>query len=590
WAPLAKKVCLQAETSTGTRLYPLSRDICGYWQGKVKAGPGTRYFYLLDGKLKTADPASFRQPEGVFGPSETISLQDFAWGDSSWKVPPLKEFVIYELHAGTFGSGRGFSSVTEKLKYLKELGINAVQLMPVSQFSGDRNWGYDGVFPFAVQDTYGGPRQLQRLVNAAHSRGLAVILDVVYNHLGPEGSHFPQFGPYFTSAYQTPWGKALNFDGPWSREVRNYFIQNALFWFRYYHIDALRLDAVHGIFDFSAKHFLAELSEAVKKYCLINRRTHYLIAESDRNDSALIRENDEGGYGIHAQWNDDFHHSLHACLTGEREGYYADFGELSHIKKAMEEGYCYDGCYSRYRKRNHGNSSRGLGGHKFIVFAQNHDQVGNRMLGERLINLVCFEAAKLAAAMVILSPFIPLIFMGEEYGEQNPFLYFTSHRDPELARAAAQGREEEFSAFRWKGAPPHPQDTATFNRSRVRGCQPENERHQVMLGYYQALIALRKQNPALRNPDLKSCRVAVDEKTGVLVARRRKGSQVMAAVASFNKEETAAGLKLGTGAFEKVFCSADKKWMGPGGLLPSLIQSGNYRLAGYSFTLYQGNH
>ncbi len=579
WAPLAKEVCLQIEDDRGITRYPLYKNLYGYWQTSLAINSKTRYFYILDGKHKRADPASFWQPKGVFGPSATVDLANFGWEDRNWGVFPLKDFCIYELHVGTFSRQGTFLALINQLGYLKELGINAIELMPVSQFSGDRNWGYDGVFPFAVQNTYGGPETLQQLVNAAHCRGLAVILDVVYNHLGPEGNYFPQFGPYFTPAYRTAWGKAINFDGPHSREVRNFFIQNALFWLKYFHVDALRLDAVHGIFDFSANHFLSELAQAVRNYCLVHKKTHYLIAESDLNDSTIIRERDERGYGLHAQWNDDYHHSIHACITKEKDGYYADFGKLAHIKKTLEHGYCYDGTYSLYRKRLHGNSARGLKNHKFIAFIQNHDQVGNRMLGERLTSLASFEACKLAAAMVILSPFIPLLFMGEEYGETSPFFYFTSHRDKKLGQAIARGRAKEFSSFRWKGSPPHPQHRKTFHRSKLKG--PVSRQDQIMLDYYKALIALRKK----MRP--KNFKVEVNEEKKILFMQA-KTEPLMLAIASFNPKQAEVFVNFPK-TFKKAFCSSEQKWGGPGSSIPSSTgEKKAFNLKGYSYNLYTG--
>ncbi len=580
WAPLVKNVSLKLHLGRDTKLYPMSRDLHGYWETSIKAGP-SKYYYILDSKLKRADPASFWQPEGVFGPSKTIDLKDFKWDDLKWRPPPLKDLIIYELHTGTFSPKGDLPSIIERFSYLKELGINAVELMPAAQFSGSRNWGYDGVFPFAVHDTYGGPRELQHLVNEAHLQGMAVILDVVYNHLGPEGNYFSQFAPYFTTAYNTAWGEAVNFDGPGSREVRNFFIYNALFWFKYFHIDALRLDAVHGIFDFSATHFLEQLAGEVKRYCSLNKKTHYLIAESDLNNSHIVREKDEGGYGIHAQWNDDFHHSLHACLTGERDGYYADFGKVAHIKKALEEGYCYDGNYSPYRKRLHGNSSRGLKGDKFITYIQNHDQVGNRMLGERLSVLVPFEAYKLAAAMVILSHCIPLLFMGEEYGETKPFLYFTSHKDPDLARAVARGRADEFSGFSWKGRPPNPQHIQTFMDSKPAG--PGDRRQKLLLGYYKALISFRKKNLGGTSP----MKVSFFDESSKILVFAPLGKPSLLYISSFNGKDVQAPLSI-SGTFENIFCSSEKKWGGPGNSLPSRIGGKTtYTIRGHSLNIYR---
>jgi maltooligosyltrehalose trehalohydrolase len=396
-----------------------AKETAGYWQLTVPdIQPGTRYFFQLDGSVTRPDPASNFQPEGVHGPSEVIDHGQFQWKDEKWKGIGLKDMIIYELHVGTFTPEGTFSAAIGRLSDLKELGINAVEIMPVAQFPGDRNWGYDGVYPYAVQNSYGGPDKLKELVNASHRAGLAVVLDVVYNHLGPEGNYLRDFGPYFTDKYQTPWGQAINFDGPYSDPVREFFIENALYWFRDYHIDALRLDALHAVFDMSAKHFLRELSERVAEFSKENGRRFYLVAESDLNDVRLIKPRSRGGYGLDAQWSDDFHHSLHALLTGEKKGYYQDFGSVRNLAKVFREGFVYTGQYSEHRKRRHGSKPKHRKARQFVVCIQNHDQVGNRMYGKRLSQLVGFESLKLAAGTVILSPYIPHLFMGEEYGRR----------------------------------------------------------------------------------------------------------------------------------------------------------------------------
>ncbi len=375
--------------------------------------------------------------------------------------------IMYELHAGTFIPEGTFDAVIPGLDHLKDLGINATDIMPVAQFPGERNWGYDGVYPFAVQNSYGGPDGLKRIVNECHTKGIAVILDVIYNHLGPEGNYLRDYGPYFTDRYKTPWGQAINFDGPYSNEVRNFFIENALSWLKNYHIEGLRIDAIHGIYDMSAQPFLPELAERVEEFSQQEGRKFYLIAESDLNNSYALRPRDSGGSGLDALWCDDFHHALHTLLTGETDGYYVDFGKIGHLVKSFREGFVYSGQYSAFRKRNHGNSSADIPPDRFVVFSQNHDQTGNRLKGERLSSLVSFESLKLAAGVVLLSPYIPLIFMGEEYGETAPFLFFISHSDPELIKAVRQGRKDEFKTFNWKDEPPDPQDIETFMRSKL---------------------------------------------------------------------------------------------------------------------------
>ena len=403
---------------------------------------------------------------GVHGPSEIIDPR-FPWEDDSWNGLPLSKYLLYELHVGAFTPDGTFKAIIPYLDYLLNLGITAVEIMPVAQFPGSRNWGYDGVYPYAAQNSYGGPDALKRLINACHLRGMAVVLDVVYNHLGPEGNYLWDFGPYFTDKYKTPWGPAINLDGPFSDEVRKFFIENALHWVTDFHIDALRVDAVHGMLDFSARHFLEELADVVHEQGERLARRVYVMSEGDLNDSRIIRSRDVGGYGLDAQWNDDFHHALHALLTHERSGYYGDFGELRHMIKALRDGFVYSGEYSAYRKRRHGNQSADLPARRFVVFCQNHDQVGNCAMGARLTQLVTMEGLKLAAGTVLLSPFIPLLFMGEEYGETSPFPYFVSHSDQSLVEAVRKGRREEFKAFEWPGEPPDPQAESTFMSAKV---------------------------------------------------------------------------------------------------------------------------
>ncbi|MBD3290350.1 malto-oligosyltrehalose trehalohydrolase, partial [candidate division KSB1 bacterium] len=451
WAPLPEKVELKLKKTT-ERTIRMSRDRRGYWHATVKdISVHTNYTYLLNGETERPDPASFWQPHGVHQASQVVNHKKFRWTDKEWSGISLKEMIIYELHVGTFTEKGTFKEIIPRLKRLLELGVNTIEIMPVAQFPGERNWGYDGVYPFAVQNSYGDPDSLKKLVNECHKLGLAVVLDVVYNHLGPEGNYLRDFGPYFTDKYKTPWGEAVNFDDEFSDEVRNYFIENALYWFDNYHIDALRLDAIHAIFDMSAKKFLQELAERVQQFSHDNLRKHYLIAESDLNNSTVISPREMGGYGLDAQWADDFHHSVHTLLTGEEAGYYQDFGETGHLIKALENAVVYTGQYSEYRKRSHGNSYRDQHASQFVVAIQNHDQVGNRMMGERLSHLISFEGLKLAAGVLLLSPYIPLIFMGEEYGESSPFLYFVSHGDPNLIKAVREGRKSEFKSFRWKG-------------------------------------------------------------------------------------------------------------------------------------------
>ena len=491
WAPhhqtVSLHLCQEGE------LHAMQQDGRGYHQA-VLTDLDSRAHYLFrlaDGR-ELPDPASRFQPKGVHGPSQVVDTTAFQWTDQEWKGRDLAGSIFYELHVGTFTADGTFDALIPCLPRLVDLGITTLEIMPVAQFPGARNWGYDGTYPYAPQNSYGGPESLQRLVNAAHMHGLAVALDVVYNHLGPEGNYLNAFGPYFTDRYHTPWGQALNYDGPGSDEVRRFFIENALYWFEQYHFDVLRLDAVHSIFDFSATHFLAELASAARDLSARLGRKLHLIAESDLNDARLLRGPDHGGFGLDAQWSDDFHHSVHALLTKESRGYYSDFGGLAPLIKILQDGWFYQGQYSAYRKRSFGNSPSGLPYSKFVVCNQNHDQVGNRAFGERLAGLVSFNALKLAAGVTLLAPFVPLLFMGEEYGETAPFQYFTSHGDPKLVEAVRRGRREEFTDFGWHDEVPDPQDERTFARSHLNPLLKEKPPHQTLYDLYRELIRLRR--------------------------------------------------------------------------------------------------
>jgi len=534
--------------------------------------PGSLYFYILEGQKERPDPASRFQPQGVHGPSQVVDTQ-FAWQDECWFGLPLQDYIIYELHVGTYTSRGTFEAIIPHLDNLRDLGITAIELMPVAQFPGERNWGYDGTYPFAPQNSYGGPEGLKRLVNACHQRGLAVVLDVVYNHLGPEGNYLWDFGYYFTDRYATPWGSAVNFDGPYSDEVRRFFLENALYWVSEFHIDALRLDAVHAILDFSAQPFLADLAWAVHERAERLNRRIYVIPESALNDTRLVRLPEVGGFGLDAQWNDDFHHALHTLLTGEQSGYYQDFGRLSDLTKAFCEGYVYSGQYSTYRRRHYGNSSRNIPAHRFVVFAQNHDQVGNRMRGERLSQLVAFEGLKLAVGVVLLSPYIPLLFMGEEYGEEAPFPYFISHSDPRLVAAVRKGRKEEFAAFKSQGEPPDPQEESTFLSANLNHALRREGNHRVLLDFYAKLISLRKRTPALNCLSKENMEVMGFEKGNVLFLRRWTPTDEIAVVFHFGEQDTSPLIPLPRGLWKKGLDSADEDWLGPGSSVPMEVNS-----------------
>jgi maltooligosyltrehalose trehalohydrolase len=484
----------------------------GGWWSAAGSEAGGDYAFLLDGEGPFPDPRSPWQPSGVHGPSRPVDHGSFRWSDRGWSAGPLRDAIFYELHVGTFTSGGTFDAVVEKLDHLVDLGVTHVELMPVAEFPGARGWGYDGVDLFAPHHAYGGPEGLKRLVDACHGRGLAVVLDVVYNHLGPVGNYLERFGPYHTHRYETPWGPAVNLDGEGSDEVRRFFFDNAATWLRDYHLDGLRIDAVHAIFDLSAVHFLEEMTSVVSGLESSLGRRLVLIAESDLNDPRLIRAPQVGGYGMDAQWSDDFHHAVHAHLTGERNGYYADFGPLAEVARALERGYVYDGRYSVYRGRRHGRPAAGLSGHRFVSFLQNHDQVGNRAWGERLVGLVGHEAARAASALLFGSAFVPLLFQGEEWGASSPFPYFTDFDDPEVGRSVREGRREEFAAFGWNEIP-DPQSAGTFEGARLDWSEPEREPHRETLAWTRDLIRLRRELPELRDGDLGRVRVRFDEES-----------------------------------------------------------------------------
>ena len=561
WAPEAVSVHLKLAAEE----ILMEKKDYGYWALDTSAiQAGSTYSFLIDGTKVIPDPASLLQPEGVHGFSEAYDTNTFDWAEGDWKNPALGSYLIYELHTGTYTAEGTFDGIIQKLDYLVELGITAIELMPVAQFPGERNWGYDGVFPFAVQHSYGGPAGLQRLVNACHQKGLAVILDVVYNHIGPEGNYFALSGPYFTDKYHTPWGSAVNFDDAWSDGVRNYFIENVLMWFRDFHLDGLRLDAVHAIKDLGVKHLLKEIRLEVDKLTEATGRKFNLIVESDLNDNKYINPVGAGGYGMNAQWIDEFHHSLRVTAGEAATGYYADFSGIAHLEKAYRDAYVYDGIYSPHRLRTFGGKADGNGGQQFVVFSQNHDQVGNRMLGERTSQLVDYEMQKLLAGAVLCSPFLPLLFMGEEWGETNPFLFFTSHSDPELIKAVQKGRKEEFKAFHATGEAPDPQSEDTFAKSKLQWRLLKADRHKELLSFYKTLIAMRKKYAALHNTDRRQMMVSSDEKTSCLMLRRWEQDQQVLCLMNFSEKMQPVTIPDDKPYWKKILDSADPEWNGPG--------------------------
>jgi maltooligosyltrehalose trehalohydrolase len=494
----------------------------GWWTADVESAvPGADYGFVLDGRGPFPDPRSPWQPDGVHGLSRLLDHHAFRWSDAGFSAPPLSEAVVYELHIGTFTPQGTFDAAIGKLDHLVQLGVTHVELMPVNAFSGRHGWGYDGVHLFAPHHPYGGPDGLKRLVNACHQRGLAVLLDVVFNHLGPSGNYLGQYAPYFNDRYHTPWGAAINFDAAHSDEVRRFFCDNALMWLRDYHFDGLRLDAVHAILDTSALPFLEQLGNEVKDLAARIGRSLVVIPESDLNDPRLIWPLERGGFGLDAQWSDDFHHALHTVLTGERAGYYRDFGAMADLAKALCQAYVYDGRHSVHRRRRHGRPPVGLSGQRFLGFAQNHDQVGNRARGERLSQLVSVGRLKTAAAFVFASPFVPMLFQGEEWGASTPFLYFTDHPEPELATAVREGRRKEFAAFGWNPEDvPDPQARETFERSKLNWSELPREPHAGLLHWHRQLIQLRQREPALTDGRLDSVQTRFDESARWFVFER----------------------------------------------------------------------
>jgi maltooligosyltrehalose trehalohydrolase len=560
WAPLHEEVVLLLDYASGgeskRRLIPMKKDADGYFEVEVTdCAVGSRYLYRLNGGAERPDPASRWQPDGVHA-SSAVAAHDFTWSDESWRGISLRDYRIYELHVGTFTPEGTFDSAIAQLDRLSELGITAIELMPVAQFPGPRNWGYDGVYPFAVQTTYGGADGLRRLVDACHRRGLAVILDVVYNHLGPEGNYLGEFAPYFTDRYKTPWGLALNFDGAHSDGVRNYFLSNAVQWIDDFHFDGLRLDAVHAIVDVSAKPFLQELAEVVHQRAAELQREVVLIAESDLNDPRLIRAPELGGIGLDAQWADDLHHALHAVLTGESSGYYADYGSVADVGRVMKNGYLFTGQYSRHRQRRFGAPPTGIDGSRFVVCVQNHDQVGNRMAGDRLAAAMSIAQQKVALAAVILSPFTPMLFMGEEYGEETPFQYFMSHSDPELVEAVRSGRREEFSAFSWSGEIPDPASEVTFQSSKLRPELSSRERKELH-SFVQRLFRLRNEQEALGDQDLSHVDVMAWEKPRVLFMLRGSSAERLCLLFHFDEAATELTLPLPPGRWQLLFSTEE---------------------------------
>jgi maltooligosyltrehalose trehalohydrolase len=518
WAPNAQTVEIDF---SGVRA-SMQRRGDGWWSTEhTEVRAGVRYSFVLDGSDPVPDPRSAWQPDGVHAASAFVDHSAFPWTDRLWQAGPLSAAIIYEMHVGTFTPEGTFDSAISRLDHLVQLGVTHLELMPVAEFSGDWGWGYDGVDLYAPHSRYGGPDGLKRLVNACHGKGLAVILDVVYNHLGPSGNYLGRFGPYTTSRYATPWGDAVNLDGPMCQNVRRFFVENARMWLRDYHFDALRLDAIHALVDNGAFHFLEELVSEVRCLSAELGRHLFLIAESDLNNPRIIHSTEIGGYGIDAQWSDDFHHALHSVITGETSGYYADFGSMQQLAKALAKAFVYDGAYSPYRKRPHGRPPTGLSAHHFLGYIQNHDQIGNRADGERISHLVNPGRAKIAAALVMTAPFIPMLFQGEEWAASSPFQYFTQHSDEELGKAVSEGRRSEFVDFGWHPHDvPDPQDPGTFERSKLRWDELDQTPHEEIFCWYRDLIRLRRSSPSLVDGRMEVVQTSYAQDAGWICVQR----------------------------------------------------------------------
>ncbi|HBG27074.1 MAG: malto-oligosyltrehalose trehalohydrolase [Planctomycetes bacterium GWF2_41_51] len=516
WSPKTGRM----EIKINDKILPMTKK-GEWWEYVFEFNEACDYGYIIDGKGPYPDPRSCYQPNGIHGLSRTIDHDSFTWLDQDWQQPPLAASILYELHIGTFTPEGTFEAAIEKLDYLKELGITHIEVMPVNEFAGRRGWGYDGVNIFAPHHLYGGPDGFKKFINSCHLKEMGVILDVVYNHFGLEGNYLQQFGPYFSKKYSTIWGNAFNFDGEWSFEPRQFIADNVLMWLRDYHLDGLRLDAVHSIYDQSAIHILEQIAKEVRKLEYETGRYFYLIAESDLNNPRIVQDFNIGGYGFDASWNDDFHHALHTVLTGETSGYYEDFGKIADLAKCLKSVFVYDGKYSKYRKAVHGRAAEHCDGSNFICYIQNHDQIGNRATGERISHLVSDEKAKIAAAIVLTSPFVPMIFQGEEFAASSPFQYFTDVKDEKLAQGITEGRKNEFGAFGWNPDDvPDPQSEQTFLNSKLNWSEIEIHPHNSMLDWYKCLIKLRKENLHLINGSPGQVTVNFDEPNKIIEINR----------------------------------------------------------------------
>ncbi|QED37088.1 malto-oligosyltrehalose trehalohydrolase [Antarcticibacterium arcticum] len=587
WAPFTKQVKVVLSDGRTEQLLKVAH---GYWEQELSdIPPGTLYKLSLDDEMVFPDPASRSQAFGVHDWSKVTDPNSYKWSDTAWKGIPLEEMIIYELHVGTFTPEGTFEGVISKLDHLLELGINTIEILPVTQFPGSRNWGYDGAYPYAVQESYGGAEGLKKMIDTCHQHGIAVLLDAVYNHLGPEGNYLSQFGPYFTEKYKTPWGSAINFDDKYSDEVRNFFLESALMWQEEFHFDGLRLDAIHEIIDRGARHFLKELSQNVDELEKQTGRRFILIAESDLNDTKIINPYEKGGFGLEGQWVDDFHHSIHSILTGELEGYYKDYGAMAHLAKAFKQAFVYDGVYSKFRKRTVGNNPVELPPSKFVISIQNHDQVGNRLLGDRLAQMISLEQLKLAAGVMLVSPYIPMLFMGEEFAEDRPFQYFVSHGDPDLVKAVREGRKREFEYFYDKGDGEFwdPQEEETFNASKINWDFKEDQNKTALFNFYKKLINLKKTG-AFKAFSNKEKQIEFSEE-GKYIKIIGKEGQNLFAVFNFKGEMLETEISGGNYDWKTVIFSAGKEWGGSANFPPTFNSGEVLKIPAHSMLVLSRN-
>ena len=585
WAPRARSVHLEFAAPRGKRV-PMEQIGGGYWRAEAQGVSGEDlYRFILDSTLSRPDPAAHHQPRDVHGPSRVVDHGLFSWRCQQFIPPSLGNVILYELHVGTFTAEGTFDAAMARLSDLAELGVTALEVMPVCQFPGSRNWGYDGVQPFSVHHSYGGPDGFKRFVDASHSHGLAVIQDVVFNHLGPEGNYLRDFGPYFTDRCSTPWGDAVNLDGPFSDHVRAYFLHNLLHWMRRYRVDGFRLDATHAFHDERPDPFLRQIGELAATFRTAAGAPPLILAESDLNDPRISMRPTRGGMGLSGQFGEDFHHCVHALITGERQAYYCDFGRVDQLAKAVRTGFAFTGEYSAFRERSHGVDPSRLAPEFIAGFIQNHDQTGNRAHGERLVSLTGFEACKAAAGLLLLSPYTPLLFMGEEYGEDNPFLYFVSHLDPELLENVRQGRKREFAGFHGSGAePPDPVAPGTFERSKLDWGKRLRGNHKLLLELYSRLIELRKRY--VRPHGVKPVRPKVSAfQRGTILCLRYPWEPGASMLFNMSADTRRVDLTRIRTTGTKILDSSEAAWGGKGPSLPAAPEA-EALMAGWSFAVY----